>query len=818
MPDQNQTLTFKLVIDGKEAIATIDLTKKEFEGFTDLINKTSERPLIKQFAKDLLLVEASAQEATSGIMDFINYNQMTEKEINSVISTLREEQSVLGVGSAQWVKHGQAIANLTNAYNSTVMQQKLFTTGSSSARMAVSQFGYALGDASMIAVDFRMFLLSIGNNLPFIAQGLSQMARDAKLANISFGDFLKNNIDGSMKLVLGVNAVMFALTVLPTLFNKINEASGEAADDGMKKFTEELKNMTSSQILDNLEKVRKKIKDINKEKTDYSNMISSAGSYPVIQMRSAKPDEKGIDEKETQLTDEEKKIQDARSKRKLALELDIKDYDKLIDQVKKKEGADKEIQDLVDAQAEKQKELDELLKTSAEREEDRKRSTEENKRKYDEYLNSIEKNYTLQKEINEMFNTNNAKNISDTQQLIEKELSHNISLEQKNKLLKLQKQLQDDLNEGLDFFAESQDDMDKAREEYDNNFVAGEKETLKDAEDRKEALDKLNKLQSNARINSIQNLYQKENELDKQKAEEELAFYKRNYSQGIISYEDYLRAKDIIEAEYDRKSRQRDREAFLYKVNTISQLVSTVANAYNQLYSAIETNVKDEISTWKDKEEQKIETEREAALKHASTQAQRERINEQYDKKQTKLEEEANKKARERLAAWFYINQAVSATNAVISSIAAGLNTMELLSKYLPPPLPQIAMATTIAAGFTQAAVITQQKLPGYEKGGIVIGEKGPEIIAPMDSYAEGQAKLIAMTMMTLREEIKSGNAAASIGINNSSNTDLSSIKDAITKLNKHLDDGISARAFLDDREAKKVNARGGFLNRKDKL
>jgi hypothetical protein len=142
---------------------------------------------------------------------------------------------------------------------------------------------------------------------------------------------------------------------------------------------------------------------------------------------------------------------------------------------------------------------------------------------------------------------------------------------------------------------------------------------------------------------------------------------------------------------------------------------------------------------------------------------------------------------------------------------------MEQLSKYLPPPLPQIAMGVTIAAGLAQAAVITAQKLPGYKKGGAVVGEDGPEIIAPFQDYASGQSKLIAMTMMTLKDEIRSGRSSgssSSIGLTG----DYGDIKAALNKLNKHLDDGISARAYLDDREAKRVNSRGAALNRRAKL
>lgn len=814
MANENQILTFKLVIDGKEATATVQIAKKDFEDLNASINKIQDRPILKQFAKDLLLVNASAEEATTGIMDFIRYNEMTEPEIQSVINTLREEQRVLSVGSAQWRTHGQAIENLSNAYQRTIAQQRAFTGASNSARMAVGQFGFALGDASMIAVDFRMFLMSIGNNIPFIVQGLAQVSMEAKDANMSMGSFLKNNLDMSMKLVLGANALMFALTVLPSIFQKINEASSDAAEDGLKKFSNELKTMTSSQILDKLDKVKERLKEIRGEDKKQENvqqvpMSIVGGLGPSTPSKilpptyTQKPGEKTqLTEEEKQLTEEEKKILDARTKRKAALELEIADYDKLIDQVKKGADADAEILKLRNAQAEKQKELDDLLKTSKEREEDRKRAAEEQeklneeaKKKQDEYINGIAEKYELESELNKLLKQSNADNIRETRSIIEQELTRNLSLEHRVELLKLQKKIEDDLKEGA---AKVSPDKPDSSKEYD------------------EAQKKLKKLQEDSIINSKINIYEREKAIDEQKKAEELAFYENAYNDQLISYEDFLRAKDIIEEQYDRKSRQRDREAFLNKINTYANLVSELTAAYNQIYSAIEYNAQEEISTWKNKEDKKLEAEREAALKQARTQAQRERINEQFDKRRDQLEEEAQKKSRERLAAWFYINKAVSATNAVIASIAAGLNTMEQLSKYMPPPLPQIAMGVTIAAGMAQAAVISQQKLPGYKKGGAVVGEEGPEIIAPFQDYASGQSKLITMTMMTLRDELRSPRLGPSLG--SGASNDYWEIKAALNKLNKHLDDGISARAYLSDREARRIESRGSSLNRKNRF
>jgi hypothetical protein len=252
------------------------------------------------------------------------------------------------------------------------------------------------------------------------------------------------------------------------------------------------------------------------------------------------------------------------------------------------------------------------------------------------------------------------------------------------------------------------------------------------------------------------------------------------------------------------------------KISTYSQITSAWQNSLNTAYEAFSINASREIAGWRDKEDKKLEAEREAALKHARTQAQREKINEQFDRKQAQLEDAANKRAAEKLGIWFTLKQAGDIANTTMSTYSAATSALKEPPVGLGPIFGWPLMAAVIAGGLANVAVISQQKLPGYKKGGAVVGEEGPEIIAPFQDYASGQSKLITMTMMTLRDELRSsrGSSSGSLGLT----ADYGDIKAALNKLNKHLDDGISARAFLDDKQAKKINARGKYLNNKSRL
>jgi hypothetical protein len=127
---------------------------------------------------------------------------------------------------------------------------------------------------------------------------------------------------------------------------------------------------------------------------------------------------------------------------------------------------------------------------------------------------------------------------------------------------------------------------------------------------------------------------------------------------------------------------------------------------------------------------------------------------------------------------------------------------------------PAVAAAATIA-GMQLVNQISAVQIPGYAKGGTVVGENGPEIIAPFQDYASGQAKLISMTMMALKNELHE----RSFATHPENNYEL--LKE-LKLLNKNFENysqnPVLARAYLDDREAVKIYNRGSAINRKSKI
>lgn len=128
---------------------------------------------------------------------------------------------------------------------------------------------------------------------------------------------------------------------------------------------------------------------------------------------------------------------------------------------------------------------------------------------------------------------------------------------------------------------------------------------------------------------------------------------------------------------------------------------------------------------------------------------------------------------------------------------------------FVGPALAVAAAAAAIAAGLARVEQIGKVNIPqGFAEGGrLPSGKAGyvegwhNEIIAPEKTFVE-------IFRNELRPQIYGGTA----------NYDLSGIKESLNRLNNALEQGIVARAYLDDREAKKITAKGTYLNNKSKL
>ncbi|MCF8263608.1 MAG: hypothetical protein K9I99_03795 [Melioribacteraceae bacterium] len=254
MADSN-TLQFKLIIDGKEAVATLDVVKGEFIETGETAENSNQK--IKQSYQGLINEAAkynTVTDATVGnLYNYIQTQELSVDIIQKTIQALQVETDILPVNSAAWKQKMAAADNLRMSLakvNSSHVQlgntQKSAIPGVNNMTQAVGQFGWVLGDANMFMVNARMGMMSIANNIPMVVQAFAQ-ARTAAAGQATAMQQITAAIMGGGGLMLGINALMFLLQVLPALFDDTTKAAEEHKGK-IKELADEYKNLAISKL------------------------------------------------------------------------------------------------------------------------------------------------------------------------------------------------------------------------------------------------------------------------------------------------------------------------------------------------------------------------------------------------------------------------------------------------------------------------------------------------------------------------------------------------------------------------------------------
>jgi len=217
-----ESLKLVLEIDQTRGLASLNLTQEkliEVMNYIKSIQQTSQNfpatlpatNAVNLLINELKTLDAAENEASQTIAQFIQMNGMSENQIQQVVSALNTQKSALAVNSAEYKQVSTSLASMNNAVKALGAQQGNAASSSGSLTMAMAQLGYGIGDASMFAVDFRMGLLSIGNNIPVVVNGLMQAANSAKIAGQSFKAELASALMGPSGVLIALNLVIAAV-------------------------------------------------------------------------------------------------------------------------------------------------------------------------------------------------------------------------------------------------------------------------------------------------------------------------------------------------------------------------------------------------------------------------------------------------------------------------------------------------------------------------------------------------------------------------------------------------------------------------------
>jgi len=212
--------------------------------------------------------------------------------------------------------------------------------------------------------------------------------------------------------------------------------------------------------------------------------------------------------------------------------------------------------------------------------------------------------------------------------------------------------------------------------------------------------------------------------------DKEIEELQKKYDKDEITSEDYFKGRENAETAHQQrlleiKTKYYDnwlgRLANLSRaeLDAAKQIIDNIGDVFGKIGNIVGQNAKDEADSTKASQKDKIEADREKALSYARTQQQKDKINKEYDAKEKKMEDEADKRARDKAADWFAIQKAASITSAIISTYEGANKTIAQGGFW------GIALSiATIAAGLANVAVIAAQPLPKYSKG--IIGINGP--------------------------------------------------------------------------------------------
>lgn len=281
-----------------QKVSSLGTAFEKMRGSTQLANlaqaSTVAGGAINTLIMELQGLNGASEENTQKISQMIMSLQLNENSLNQVTQVYQKYISSLAVGSQA---HTEAIQQL-NLFKNAQMQvgatAPTVAGGMGSMNNAIGQLGYAIGDANMFLVNFRMGMMSIGNNIPIIVQGFMQAKAAAAATGQTFTQTLAGSIMGTGGILIAINALMFALQAMPGILEKINNASATTAS-GFSRLTkstrekiiaddDDIKNMLRQKIQleavdlamksGNLTKIQKK-QIINELNTNYKDYLSS---------------------------------------------------------------------------------------------------------------------------------------------------------------------------------------------------------------------------------------------------------------------------------------------------------------------------------------------------------------------------------------------------------------------------------------------------------------------------------------------------------------------------------------------------------------
>lgn len=275
------------VINPKSGVANLDMVGIQndmLKNITRVENELLDKGKLDKAVKDLADFSAGTKDQAAIVQNTLNIlSGKTEEEVSAILMALQKLKQNSIIGGDQYKGLSTQIGAVSAEIQKTARANQALAGGSTSATMAIQQLGFAVGDAGMVTQNWRGALLGIGNNIPFIIGNIMEMNAAAKAAGTTGLKAFGSALTGPAGILLGINAAIFALQVMPDVITLIGKASASTADQ-MKKLSREIKEVTYAS--------QGEVATSVKQKAQFQALI------PVLEKTTAKSKERKAVEKE----------------------------------------------------------------------------------------------------------------------------------------------------------------------------------------------------------------------------------------------------------------------------------------------------------------------------------------------------------------------------------------------------------------------------------------------------------------------------------------------------------------------------------------
>lgn len=774
MANAADVLVFKLMIDGKEAIATLDLTKGEFveTGAAATAAQEKIQAAYKNLTSEALKYDAVTEANVQSLTEFIKTQSVSIDIIENTISVLQNEIKTLDVNSEGWKQKVVASTNLKAAMGQLITShtalggaQQSVMPGMNSMNIAMGQFGYLLSDADMFLVNYQMGLRSIGNNIPMVVQYMQYAKQEAAGLNMTVGQAFWQSIKGPGGLLLGVNAAVFGMQLLAKF---------------MGDSTKEIKEQKEE-----IDKLRDSYQKLSKQQFDSKELELRTKLATQPSAISKGIPQFGIMPEQVYTTDEGKKL-----KGQLDLLLEVKnnmgDLEKIENrrtELQEKISKLKNIDDgvisphkleLLKQYQVELKRLDDRIDEIRGRNESGVNSLANEKAKYEELEGKIieigiQKDNELsdyEKELAIILQLKTAKleSLAAEEKILETRKKKTPADEQKFANIQLEKQI-----------AEGEADVQTEKLKKDHN----------------------DKMQ----------------DLDFQLTQQNMQLMERTNAEIIQAMIDHYQKLLTLETDAEK------RKELELKIGSAEIEMMKNSKEGNKFFD--EFKAKSESDPYKQQMDE-LKVEEDASIKRAemfgASEEQKTNIHNYYTKQREAIDLQSRMNTLTntsqmlgQLAGLFGKH---TAAYKLLATAQVMIETYKgVMALYSPPPVgvgPVLApfmTAAVIGTGIANVANIMKQDttMKGYARGGAIVGENGMEIIAPAEDYATGMAELVTRTAFEVRNYFNAGSSGNDNGLMSEVRMLREDIRDLASR---------PSRAYFDNDEALKVGQHIDYENR----